>query len=199
MHQYSLMHCQIVGAWFITRDPTHVYNTSYLHCAGRIHQAMVTSLHEDNESVTVEWIENGDTKGKEVRLHFLSRKTTKQKQHQRQLCVFTWVYLSLRSTWRASSLWIQMLLQMRRSHRVPRLLFPPQTLPKPAKSPRSAPNCFCLAFILKGEGLWLLYIHQLCLLLFSDQTSHSNTQSWERSTGESRCVQQPQHQHFIIL
>uniref|UniRef100_A0A3Q3WA31 Kinesin-like protein n=1 Tax=Mola mola TaxID=94237 RepID=A0A3Q3WA31_MOLML len=26
---------------------------------GRIHQAMVTSLHEDNESVTVEWIENG--------------------------------------------------------------------------------------------------------------------------------------------
>lgn len=36
------------------------------HTAGRIHQAMVTSLHEDNESVTVEWIENGDTKGKEV-------------------------------------------------------------------------------------------------------------------------------------
>lgn len=28
---------------------------------------MVTSLHEDNDSVTVEWIENGDTKGKEVR------------------------------------------------------------------------------------------------------------------------------------
>uniref|UniRef100_A0A671W8C8 Kinesin-like protein n=1 Tax=Sparus aurata TaxID=8175 RepID=A0A671W8C8_SPAAU len=36
--------------------------------AGRIHQAMVTSLHEDNESVTVEWIENGDTKGKEIDL-----------------------------------------------------------------------------------------------------------------------------------
>lgn len=34
--------------------------------AGRIHQAMVTSLNEENESVTVEWIENGDTKGKEV-------------------------------------------------------------------------------------------------------------------------------------
>lgn len=34
--------------------------------AGRIHQAMVTSLHDDNDSVTVEWIENGDTKGKEV-------------------------------------------------------------------------------------------------------------------------------------
>lgn len=39
--------------------------------AGRIHQAMVTSLHEDNESVTVEWIENGDTKGKEVHLPLL--------------------------------------------------------------------------------------------------------------------------------
>ncbi|XP_026199540.1 kinesin-like protein KIF2A isoform X4 [Anabas testudineus] len=35
---------------------------------GRIHQAMVTSLNEDNESVTVEWIENGDTKGKEIDL-----------------------------------------------------------------------------------------------------------------------------------
>lgn len=39
--------------------------------AGRIHQAMVTSLNEDNESVTVEWIENGDTKGKEVQPVFL--------------------------------------------------------------------------------------------------------------------------------
>lgn len=38
---------------------------------GRIHQAMVTSLNEDNESVTVEWIENGDTKGKEVNNHLL--------------------------------------------------------------------------------------------------------------------------------
>uniref|UniRef100_A0A3Q2P0D4 Kinesin-like protein n=1 Tax=Fundulus heteroclitus TaxID=8078 RepID=A0A3Q2P0D4_FUNHE len=28
---------------------------------------MVTSMNEDNESVTVEWIENGDTKGKEVK------------------------------------------------------------------------------------------------------------------------------------
>ncbi|XP_029693299.1 kinesin-like protein KIF2A isoform X1 [Takifugu rubripes] len=35
---------------------------------GRIHQAMVTSLHADNESVTVEWIESGDTKGKEIDL-----------------------------------------------------------------------------------------------------------------------------------
>ncbi|XP_061906863.1 kinesin-like protein KIF2A isoform X1 [Entelurus aequoreus] len=35
---------------------------------GRIHEAMVTSLNENNESVTVEWIENGDTKGKEIDL-----------------------------------------------------------------------------------------------------------------------------------
>ncbi|XP_074424522.1 kinesin-like protein KIF2A isoform X6 [Larus michahellis] len=35
---------------------------------GRIHQAMVTSQNADNESVTVEWIENGDTKGKEIDL-----------------------------------------------------------------------------------------------------------------------------------
>uniref|UniRef100_A0A8C7VC52 Kinesin-like protein n=1 Tax=Oncorhynchus mykiss TaxID=8022 RepID=A0A8C7VC52_ONCMY len=43
----------------------YVYN---MYLAGRIHQAMVTSLNEDNESVTVEWIENGDTKGKEIDL-----------------------------------------------------------------------------------------------------------------------------------
>lgn len=43
---------------------------------GRIHQAMVTSLNEDNESVTVEWIENGDTKGKEVNHHLLPLKGT---------------------------------------------------------------------------------------------------------------------------
>uniref|UniRef100_A0A8C5MQG4 Kinesin-like protein n=1 Tax=Leptobrachium leishanense TaxID=445787 RepID=A0A8C5MQG4_9ANUR len=35
---------------------------------GRIHQAMVTSLNEDSDSITVEWIENGDTKGKEIDL-----------------------------------------------------------------------------------------------------------------------------------
>uniref|UniRef100_A0A8D3DYI8 Kinesin-like protein n=2 Tax=Scophthalmus maximus TaxID=52904 RepID=A0A8D3DYI8_SCOMX len=35
---------------------------------GRIHQAMVTSLNEDNNSITVEWIENEDTKGKEIDL-----------------------------------------------------------------------------------------------------------------------------------
>lgn len=34
---------------------------------------MVTSLHEDNDSVTVEWIENGDTKGKEVQLLHLQQ------------------------------------------------------------------------------------------------------------------------------
>uniref|UniRef100_A0A8C8MAU8 Kinesin-like protein n=1 Tax=Oncorhynchus tshawytscha TaxID=74940 RepID=A0A8C8MAU8_ONCTS len=45
----------------------YVYN---MYLAGRIHQAMVTSLNEDNESVTVEWIENGDTKGKEVLCDF---------------------------------------------------------------------------------------------------------------------------------
>uniref|UniRef100_A0A673LUB0 Kinesin-like protein n=1 Tax=Sinocyclocheilus rhinocerous TaxID=307959 RepID=A0A673LUB0_9TELE len=49
----------------------NVFNLSFTHrgvgfLTGRIHQAMVTSLNEDNESVTVEWIENGDTKGKEV-------------------------------------------------------------------------------------------------------------------------------------
>uniref|UniRef100_A0A6Q2ZJX5 Kinesin-like protein n=1 Tax=Esox lucius TaxID=8010 RepID=A0A6Q2ZJX5_ESOLU len=49
--------------WMLDNDLAHM-----LSVTGRIHQAMVTSLNEDNESVTVEWIENGDTKGKEIDL-----------------------------------------------------------------------------------------------------------------------------------
>ncbi|KAF4803087.1 Kinesin-like protein KIF2A [Turdus rufiventris] len=45
-----------------------LYDADNVTLQGRIHQAMVTSLNEDNESVTVEWIENGDTKGKEIDL-----------------------------------------------------------------------------------------------------------------------------------
>ncbi|XP_028313944.1 kinesin-like protein KIF2A [Gouania willdenowi] len=38
------------------------------HSDGRIHQAMVTSLNDDDKSVTVEWKENGDTKRKKIDL-----------------------------------------------------------------------------------------------------------------------------------
>lgn len=34
---------------------------------GHTHQAMVTSLNDNKDSVTVEWIGNGDIKGKEVK------------------------------------------------------------------------------------------------------------------------------------
>ncbi|KAF4790715.1 hypothetical protein TURU_138175 [Turdus rufiventris] len=51
-------------------EPLHtVDEVPVVPMKGRIHQAMVTSLNEDNESVTVEWIENGDTKGKEAERH----------------------------------------------------------------------------------------------------------------------------------
>ena len=33
---------------------------------GRVHSAVVSELHEDTQSVTVEWFEGGDTKGKQV-------------------------------------------------------------------------------------------------------------------------------------
>uniref|UniRef100_UPI0035900CAE kinesin-like protein KIF2A isoform X2 n=1 Tax=Myxine glutinosa TaxID=7769 RepID=UPI0035900CAE len=35
---------------------------------GRVHKAMVTALNNEDESVTVEWFENGETKGKEIDL-----------------------------------------------------------------------------------------------------------------------------------
>ena len=33
---------------------------------GRIHSAVVSGLNEDQQSITVEWFEGGETKGKEV-------------------------------------------------------------------------------------------------------------------------------------
>ena len=39
--------------------------TSYF--TGRIHSAVVSGLNESTQSVTVEWFEAGETKGKEVR------------------------------------------------------------------------------------------------------------------------------------
>uniref|UniRef100_U5ELQ3 Kinesin-like protein n=1 Tax=Corethrella appendiculata TaxID=1370023 RepID=U5ELQ3_9DIPT len=38
---------------------------------GRIHSAMVSKIHEDSRSVTVEWFEGGETKGKEIELEML--------------------------------------------------------------------------------------------------------------------------------
>lgn len=39
---------------------------------GHTHQAMVTSLNDNKDSVTMEWIGNGDFKGKEVKQPTLS-------------------------------------------------------------------------------------------------------------------------------
>ncbi|NWU61577.1 KIF2A protein, partial [Pterocles burchelli] len=38
---------------------------------GRIHSALVTELHEDTSSITVEWVEKGTTKGKRVDVQFI--------------------------------------------------------------------------------------------------------------------------------
>ncbi|KAL5020940.1 hypothetical protein ScPMuIL_000095 [Solemya velum] len=35
---------------------------------GRIHSAVISGIHEDSHSVTVEWFERGETKGKEIEL-----------------------------------------------------------------------------------------------------------------------------------
>lgn len=34
---------------------------------GRIHKAVVSRMNPDTRSISVEWLENGETKGKEVR------------------------------------------------------------------------------------------------------------------------------------
>lgn len=35
--------------------------------SGRIHKAVVSRMNPDTRSISVEWLENGETKGKEVR------------------------------------------------------------------------------------------------------------------------------------
>lgn len=37
-----------------------------MYLLGRVHSAVISSLNADTRSVTVEWFENGETKGKEV-------------------------------------------------------------------------------------------------------------------------------------
>lgn len=59
-------HCTAICCDSFKESFDHILKFYILFPPGRIHEAMVTSLNEDNESVTVEWIENGDTKGKEV-------------------------------------------------------------------------------------------------------------------------------------
>lgn len=37
--------------------------------SGRIHSSMISGINLDTKSVTVEWYENGETKGKEVKMY----------------------------------------------------------------------------------------------------------------------------------
>lgn len=50
-----------------TRPKTSRHTLS-LSTLGRVHEAAITSVDEDRLVVAVEWFENGETKGKEVRL-----------------------------------------------------------------------------------------------------------------------------------
>lgn len=46
-------------------------NETYWFISGRVHSAMVSKLNPAQRSVTVEWYERGETKGKEVELDML--------------------------------------------------------------------------------------------------------------------------------
>ena len=43
------------------------YLIKVICCAGRVHSAVVSGINLETRSVTVEWFERGETKGKEVR------------------------------------------------------------------------------------------------------------------------------------
>ena len=42
-------------------------NNIFVVYVGRIHSSMISGVNLDTRSVTVEWYENGETKGKEVK------------------------------------------------------------------------------------------------------------------------------------
>jgi hypothetical protein len=41
--------------------------TNFFLTTGRVHQAIVTQIHPSSNSVSVEWSERNETKGKEVK------------------------------------------------------------------------------------------------------------------------------------
>ncbi|EGD78056.1 hypothetical protein PTSG_12813 [Salpingoeca rosetta] len=57
---------------------------------GRVHGAVISSCNADTKTVSVQWVENNETKGKEidfntlVRINKLQRKTPQQQQQQKQ-------------------------------------------------------------------------------------------------------------------
>lgn len=52
---------------------------SLFYYIGRIHSAVISGLNPEARSVTVEWFEKGETKGKEVFYYSLTKKGTKYK------------------------------------------------------------------------------------------------------------------------
>ena len=70
MHLFDILFCTII------------FPLNIVHCilfSGRIHSAVVSGINVDTKSVTVEWFERGETKGKEVRRiqNLLEQKITK--------------------------------------------------------------------------------------------------------------------------
>lgn len=54
--------------YFDTRT-SHILNYGFMfEISGRIHSAVVSGINLDTRSVTVEWFERGETKGKEIEL-----------------------------------------------------------------------------------------------------------------------------------
>ena len=53
-----------VNEW--CNDFDNLFWSNFLFVPGRVHSAVVSGINVDTNSVTVEWFEKGETKGKEV-------------------------------------------------------------------------------------------------------------------------------------
>ena len=53
--------------WLISNWTLNSYHVSF-YFPGRIHSAVVSGINLETRSVTVEWFERGETKGKEIEL-----------------------------------------------------------------------------------------------------------------------------------
>lgn len=67
MNKYSFIYWFIIYPIFIC-----LYIFFFLLFSGRVHSAIVSGVNWDQRSVTVEWFEKGETKGKEVNYNIIN-------------------------------------------------------------------------------------------------------------------------------
>ena len=65
MFDKTKYYCRYLYSYIFLKHIIEIYNRFF---PGRIHSAVVSGINMETRSVTVEWFERGETKGKEIEL-----------------------------------------------------------------------------------------------------------------------------------